>query len=81
MGIRGMGERAALFDGTVLAGPAAEGGWSVVATLKLPRRVKAPATPATGPIAAATPAATPAAGTPATQTSGNAPTQETRIDS
>lgn len=82
MGIRGMGERAALFDGTVLAGPAAEGGWSVVATLKLPRRVKAPATPATGPIATGSiVAATLAAGTPATQTSGNAPTQETRIDS
>ncbi len=35
-GIRGMGERAALFDGTLAAGPAAEGGWSVVATLKIP---------------------------------------------
>lgn len=35
-GIRGMGERAALFDGTLVAGPSEEGGWSVVATLKLP---------------------------------------------
>lgn len=35
-GIRGMGERAALFDGTLTAGPSPEGGWSVVATLKIP---------------------------------------------
>ncbi|GAA1499214.1 sensor histidine kinase [Paeniglutamicibacter kerguelensis] len=35
-GIRGMGERAALFDGTLTAGPSTEGGWGVVATLKLP---------------------------------------------
>ncbi|PQZ90310.1 two-component sensor histidine kinase [Arthrobacter sp. MYb227] len=36
-GIRGMSERAALFDGTLVAGPSSEGGWSVVATMKLPR--------------------------------------------
>lgn len=46
-GIRGMRERAALFDGTLSAGPSAEGGWSVVATLKIPH--PAGATSALGP--------------------------------
>jgi len=35
-GLRGMRERAALFDGTVDAGPLASGGWIVKAVLKLP---------------------------------------------
>ncbi|MGO2052843.1 MAG: sensor histidine kinase [Glutamicibacter sp.] len=35
-GLRGMRERVALFDGTVNAGPAANGGWIVKATLQLP---------------------------------------------
>ncbi len=35
-GLRGMRERAALFDGTVEAGPVASGGWIVKAVLKLP---------------------------------------------
>lgn len=35
-GLRGMRERAALFDGTVEAGPVASGGWIVKAVLKIP---------------------------------------------
>ena len=35
-GLRGMGERAALFNGTVNAGPAAQGGWIVKVSLELP---------------------------------------------
>lgn len=35
-GLRGMRERAALFEGTVDAGPASTGGWLVKATLQLP---------------------------------------------
>lgn len=35
-GLRGMRERVALFDGTVEAGPVANGGWIVKAVLKLP---------------------------------------------
>ena len=68
-GIRGMGERAALFGGTLSAGPAPGGGWSVLATLKVPQ-------PAGGarPAAATTPDAT---GPHATQT--NLRTQ-TRIE-
>lgn len=43
-GIRGMSERAALFDGTLTAGPSPEGGWSVVATMKLPHPTDSGAT-------------------------------------
>ncbi|WP_461636231.1 ATP-binding protein, partial [Glutamicibacter soli] len=35
-GLRGMRERAELFDGTVDAGPVASGGWIVKAMLQLP---------------------------------------------
>lgn len=35
-GLRGMRERVALFDGTVKAGPAANGGWIVKVSLQLP---------------------------------------------
>ena len=35
-GLRGMRERAALFGGTVDAGPVASGGWIVKAVLQLP---------------------------------------------
>ncbi|HJX80373.1 sensor histidine kinase [Glutamicibacter sp.] len=35
-GLRGMRERVALFGGTVNAGPVAQGGWIVKATLKMP---------------------------------------------
>ncbi|MFL4473028.1 sensor histidine kinase [Paeniglutamicibacter sp. MACA_103] len=45
-GIRGMKERAALFDGTLRAGPASRGGWSVVAKLKLPHPPRCPGEPA-----------------------------------
>lgn len=41
-GIRGMKERAALFDGTLRAGPASRGGWTVVARLKLPQTTRCP---------------------------------------
>ena len=50
-GIRGMKERAALFDGTLRAGPASRGGWAVVAKLKLPcptRRTGTAGPPAAG---------------------------------
>ncbi|MDR7358507.1 sensor histidine kinase [Paeniglutamicibacter sulfureus] len=46
-GIRGMKERAALFDGTLHAGPASRGGWSVVARLKLPHQTPCSGDPAT----------------------------------
>lgn len=39
-GIRGMKERTSLFDGTLEAGPASRGGWSVVAKLKLPHTTR-----------------------------------------
>ena len=45
-GIRGMKERAALFDGTLRAGPASRGGWTVVAKLKLPHQTRCPVEPA-----------------------------------
>jgi signal transduction histidine kinase len=35
-GLRGMRERVALFGGTVNAGPVAQGGWIVKATLQMP---------------------------------------------
>ncbi|RAX48343.1 sensor histidine kinase [Arthrobacter sp. AQ5-05] len=41
-GIRGMKERAALFDGTLYAGPAPAGGWSVLAKLRLPHPTRCP---------------------------------------
>ena len=44
-GIRGMKERAALFDGTLRAGPASRGGWTVVAKLKLPHPARCPEEP------------------------------------
>jgi len=34
LGLAGMAERAALYGGTVSAGPAPDGGWTVHATLK-----------------------------------------------
>lgn len=45
-GIRGMKERTALFDGTLHAGPASRGGWSVVAKLKLPNTTRCEGDPA-----------------------------------
>ena len=41
-GVAGMTERAAAFGGTLRAGPAASGGWEVIATL---RDCKAPVAP------------------------------------
>ena len=41
-GIRGMKERAALFDGTLHAGPVSLGGWSVLAKLRLPPPTRCP---------------------------------------
>lgn len=41
-GIRGMAERAALFEGSLTAGPSASGGWTVTATLRLPRPTRCP---------------------------------------
>ena len=48
-GIRGMKERAALFDGTLYAGPASAGGWSVLAKLKLPHPTRCPEETPGGP--------------------------------
>ena len=77
-GIRGMKERAALFDGTLAAGPDPRGGWTVLATLKLPCPAPCPEKkpaqhtqePATDP--APDPAATPAPSPePTTQNQGS----------
>jgi signal transduction histidine kinase len=40
-GLRGMSERAAVYDGVVEAGPAADGGWRVHTRLAVPAGVPA----------------------------------------